>query len=60
MFKTIVVTLAGIQKTIPEAMLAAMKSYGWKEVSGANPRVEEKTGEPKSRQSSAKKKKDQV
>ena len=60
MFNMIRVTMAGIERMIPASMLKAMQSMGWKEVSGANPKVEGKTDETKPRQSSAKKKKDKV
>ena len=41
MFELVKVTMAGIERMIPKTMLQAMKSFGWKEVSGANPVVAE-------------------
>jgi hypothetical protein len=59
MFKTVRVQLAGIEKTVPLELLSAMKSFGWKEVSGAIS-VDAKPVEPKTQQASTRKKKDKV
>lgn len=52
--ETIQVTLAGIERNIPVALLDAYKSIGWK-ILGADPTV--KFEKPKSSQASSSKKK---
>lgn len=49
--------MAGLERTVPRSMMAALKSLGWKEVQGANP-VVEKADETKTRQAPTRKKKE--
>jgi hypothetical protein len=61
MFNLIKITQLGLDKYITPNELLFYQAMGWQEVQGANPKVEEKTGETKPRQSSIKKnKKDKV
>ena len=58
MFDQVKIVLAGFERLVPKSLLSAYKSFGWREVPGANPVVEEKAGETKPRQSSTRKKKE--
>lgn len=60
MFEQVKIVLAGFERLVPKSLLKAYQSFGWREVPGANPVVEAKTGETKPRQSSTRKKKDKV
>lgn len=53
--ETVKVTLAGIERNIPVALLDAYKSIGWK-ILGADPTV--KFEKPKTSQASSKKKRE--
>jgi hypothetical protein len=57
MAKTIQLTLSGIKRNIPVALLDAYKSIGWK-ILGADPTV--KFEKPKTSQASSRTKKDKV
>lgn len=49
MFDQVKITLAGIERLVPRALLDAYKSFGWREVQGADPVA--KSDEPKTRHS---------
>ena len=57
MFEQIKITLAGIERLVPRSLLDAYKSFGWREVQGADP-VVEKVEKPKTSRTTTKNKKE--